>query len=142
MPTTYDGPAADLKYEFRVWAKEHKNFMTPRIVSLYAVPEDGVVIEVAEGTDFGTWNRAHGVTPWRRVGEYKFEQAGMREHRQLFQGPDSKATAVRFAKELKKWFEGETKKRRVKEDPFPELRREARFGGRRPVPVRRHRRVK
>ena len=137
--TSYDGPVEDLKHEFRSWAKKHPNFMTPKIVDLHVVPEDNVVIEVAEGLDM-EHREMYGVTPWRRTSEFKFEQAGMHEHRQLFQGPGAKDEAIRFAKGLKEWFE-EQIEQRSREGPFPEMERASRFAGRRPdVHVRSYRR--
>ncbi len=42
--------AGELEDRFRVWQRNHPNFLTPEIVDLLAV--DGFVIEVSRGTDF------------------------------------------------------------------------------------------
>jgi len=55
---------SQIKREFRKWAKEHPNFMTPTIVKL--LEHKGFIIELSEGTDFKR-NRIYGVTSLKEL---------------------------------------------------------------------------
>lgn len=63
-----------LKKDFRKWAKEHPNFMTPHIVKLYE--KDDKIIEVSEGRGFDE-KEMYGVSIAKKTPEgWKMQEGG------------------------------------------------------------------
>ena len=64
-----------LKKDFRKWAKEHPNFMTPHIVKLYE--KDNTIIEVSEGGGIQEGSTIFGVSIAKKTPEgWKMQEGG------------------------------------------------------------------
>lgn len=80
--------------EYRKWAKDHPNFMTPHIVKLTS--KNNTIVEISSGTDFN--NRpVYGVTKVKHDnGKYTIQSHVNR----CFQGSDARGHAFKYAKKV------------------------------------------
>lgn len=83
-----------LKREFRKWAREYTNFMTPNIIKLYE--KGNKIIEVSSGTGF-EHEPIFGVTVATKSEEGKFKTGDARS-KMFF----NRNEAFEYAKKLKK----------------------------------------
>jgi hypothetical protein len=64
-----------LKRDFRKWAKDHPNFITPNIVEL--IEKDNIIIEVSEGSRMGGEGEMYGVSVAKKTPQgWKMQEGG------------------------------------------------------------------
>jgi len=80
--------------EYRRWAKEHPNFMTPHIVKLTS--KGNTIVEISRGTDFND-KPIYGVTKVKYDNGKYIIQSHVNK---CFQGTDSRTNAFKYAKKV------------------------------------------